>query len=104
MAYSKEFRQNIKEYYGLLDVFKKEINFDDLLKKDKLNFWKELCNHDYNEEENSCGNFERLKEFIILKLSKEKLVKLEYNLKIKGRTKKEENRKISLLKWRIFNG
>ena len=60
--------------------------------------------HDYNEEENSCGNFERLKEFIILKLSKEELEMLGHKLKAKERAKKEEIKKITLLKWRIFNG
>jgi len=104
MTYTKQFKQNIKEYYSLLDVFKEEIGFNKLSKEKKLNFWNELCDYDYNEKENSCGNFERLKEFIILKLSKEELEMLGHKLKAKERAKKEEIKKITLLKWRIFNG
>ena len=104
MTYTKQFKQNIKEYYSLLNVFKKEIGFDKFSKEEKLNFWNELFNYDYNEKENSCGNFERLKEFIVLKLSKEKLIMFEDKLKSKGRSKKEDKRKIKLLKWRILNG
>ena len=104
MAYTKQFKQNIQEYYSLLNVFKKEIGFDKFSKEEKLKFWSELCDYDYDKKENSCGNFEKLKEFIILKLSKEELEMLGHKLKAKERTKKEENRKITLLKWRIFNG
>ena len=104
MTYTPEFNQSIKEYYFLLNIFKEEIGFDKFSKVEKLTFWNELCYYDYNEEENSCGNFERLKEFITLKLSKERLAMLEIKLKSKDRAKKEEYRKIKLLKWRIFNG
>jgi len=91
MTYTKEFKQNIIKYYSLLDVFKEEIGFDKFSKEEKLKFWDELVNYDYNKEENSCGNFDRLKEFIVLKLSKEKLSMLEYKLKAKERAKKVEN-------------
>ena len=104
MTYAPEFKQNIKEYYSLLKIFKEEVGFNKFSAEEKQKFWNELCDYDYNEEENSCGNFERLKEFITLKLSKEGLAKLEIKLKSKDRAKKEENRKIKLLKWRIFNG
>jgi len=104
MTLTKEFKQNIKKYYSLLDGFKEEIGFDKFSKKEKLKFWDELVDYDYNKEENSCGNFEKLREFIVLKLSKEKLNMLEDKLKAKERAKKEEERKITLLKWRIFNG
>lgn len=104
MVYSKEFKQNVKKYYLLLDIFKEEIGFDKFSNEEKLKFWDELCDYDYNKEENSCGNFDRLKEFIVLKLSEDRLYYFEIKLKTKERIKKEEERKINLLIWRIFNG